>query len=408
MSYKGYIERLKANHPASDAWWDSPTTTYKTHKETLLIKYPSAHTYIDYLMPDDFSSTGYGLSSVTTNPRLVAKAILTDKDYWGSRFDASTSSCQLLLTQLSTAVVRDGAAMLSARWRKSAKTTGWISAQVDPINVQCIDRMSTQGQALQAVAENVMVKVPGNAEGLTVVERLVAQGCSVNVTFCFTVSQFQASITAIERGKANACQGGVPTGHCKYVITLMIGRITCQTELQLQAAERGIKLGIEDLRWAELMIYQRVQSLTMASPAKIETLLSSIKVDVDANGRKQCWHLEKTGQTTTLYTLTPEVVDFLIERESYGDPVAPSSDPIRPPVTTVNRLMQLPYFIEAYLPDAIDPFDFSNHEAFINTWSEASMAHRRLSDYCKMLCAAAGKPTQKPDSLLTDRIEETL
>ncbi|UYS82130.1 hypothetical protein [Pseudomonas syringae] len=138
MSYKGYIERLKANHPASDAWWDSPTTTYKTHKETLLIKYPSAHTYIDYLMPDDFSSTGYGLSSVTTNPRLVAKAILTDKDYWGSRFDASTSSCQLLLTQLSTAVVRDGAAMLSARWRKSAKTTSWISAQVDPINVQCI------------------------------------------------------------------------------------------------------------------------------------------------------------------------------------------------------------------------------------------------------------------------------
>ncbi|MEE4667460.1 transaldolase family protein [Pseudomonas alliivorans] len=408
MSYIGYIERLKTNNPASDAWWDSPTTLYAGHKKSLLNKYPAVDSYIDHLMPDDFSSVDRGLSSVTTNPRLIAAAILTDKAYWGSQVDASAQCYQSLHTQLYDNVIREGAAMLASRWQKSAKSTGWISAQLDPLNLRCTQRMCAQGETLQALAENVMVKVPGNAEGLEVVERLVALGCSINITFCFTVSQFQAGIKAIERGKAEACRNGVETRHCKYVITFMIGRFACQPEFQAQAAERAITLSTQDQRWSELMIYQRVQHLTESSSAGIQTLLSSIKVDVDATGRKYSWHLEKTGQTKTLYTLTPEIVDFLIARESHGDPVMPSTKIIRPPADAVNRLMQIPYFTEAFLPDAIDPFDFSNHEAFINTWNEASMAHRRLSDYCRLLCSGQNRLRPMLDSLFAAELGVSL
>ncbi|UZJ58013.1 transaldolase family protein [Pseudomonas sp. KU26590] len=264
--------------------------------------------------------------------------------------------------------------------------------------------MSTQGLTFQALAGNVMVKIPGNLEGLAAVKNLVALGCSINVTFCFTVSQFQAAIKAIEDGKALARKTGVETLSCKYVITLMIGRFACQPEFQLQANERGIRLSCEDERWAELMIYQRVQNLVDASTAGIETLLSSIKIDILPNGRPYSWHLEKTGQGKTLYTLTPEVVDFLIARESHGNPVMPSTSIIRPPANIVNRLMQIPYFTEAFLPDTTDPFDFNNHEAFINTWNEASLAHRRLSDYCRMLCSKNHQLRPVLDSILASEL----
>ena len=101
----------------------------------------------------------------------------------------------------------------------------------------------------------------------------------------------------------------------------MIGRFACQPELALQAAERGLTLSPEDLRWAELLVYEQIQALVSASSVPVKTLLSSIKVDVDERGNKHCWHLEKTGLSATCYTLTPEVVEFLIERESRGKPV---------------------------------------------------------------------------------------
>ncbi|MFJ4144345.1 transaldolase family protein [Pseudomonas sp. NPDC089734] len=336
-------------------------------------------------MPDNFSVPGKGLSSVTTNPRLVAAAILQKKDYWISRFDASDLAPRALQKSLCNLVISEGAATLTRLWNHSEQVNGWISAQVDPVDVRCADRMTARGLELHELAGNVMVKVPGSPEGLAAVQNLVACGCSINITFCFTVSQFQAGISAIERGRAMALENGIETSHCKYVITFMIGRFSCQPELSLQASERNIDLSDEDKRWAELMIYQEIQTLVRASSARIKTLLSSIKIDVDEYGRKHSWHLEKTGQYQTCYTLTPDVVEFLIERESHGHPVSPGAEVIQPPPSTVSKLMQIPYFTDAFRVGGIEPYDFCNHEAFINTCNEASMAYRRLVDYCTRL-----------------------
>jgi transaldolase len=166
----------------------------------------------------------------------------------------------------------------------------------------------------------------------------------------------------------------------------MIGRFGCQPELALQAAERGLTLSPEDLRWAELLVYEQIQALVSASYVPVKTLLSSIKVDVDERGNKHCWHLEKTGLSATCYTLTPEVVEFLIERESRGKPVFPAGEPLKPPASTLAKLFRIPYFCEAYCLDGIEPYDFCNHEAFINTCNEANSAHRRLADFCTRLC----------------------
>jgi transaldolase len=356
----------------------------------LLDKYPAAARYIEQLMPDNLSQP-WGLSSVTTNPRLVTAAILEKREYWSSRFNLASLSPAELRKQLYNEVIVEGAAALKPLWVQSAQAEGWISAQVDPVDVRCTERMTARGQELRHLAPNVMVKVPGSLEGLVTVEALVAQGCSVNITFCFTVAQFQAGIQAIERGRAAALRNGIDTGHCKYVITFMIGRFSCQPELALQAKERDLVLSAEELRWAELLVHEQIQQRVAASTAPVKTLLSSIKIDVDERGNKHCWHLEKTGQTATCYTLTPDVVEFLVERESHGKPVIPAIEPQKPPASTFAKLIRIPYFYDAYLIDGIEAYDFGNHEAFINACNEANSAHRRLADYCVRLC-----PVTKP------------
>lgn len=385
MNTLGYLERLKRNDQSSQVWWDSSPAVYLPYKQHLLEKYPAAATYIQALMPDEFSQP-WGLCSATTNPRLVTAVILEKREYWSSRFNLAKLSPNELRKQLYNEVIVEGAATLKSRWVQSAQAEGWISAQVDPVDVRCTERMTTRGLELQRLAPNVMVKVPGSLEGMATVEQLVAQGASINITFCFTVAQFQAGIQAIERGRATARSNGIDTSRCKYVITFMIGRFACQPEFTLQAAERGLTLSAEELRWAELMIYEQIQTLVAASTVPIKTLLSSIKVDVDERGNKHCWHLEKTGQTATCYTLTPDVVEFLIERESHGKPVVPAQEPQKPPASTFAKLIRIPYFYEAYFVDSIEPYDFGNHEAFINACNEANSAHRRLADYCVRLC----------------------
>ena len=390
MNTLGYLERLERNDPSSQVWWDSSPAVYQPYKQHLLEKYPAAVTYIEALMPDDFSQP-WGLCSVTTNPRLVTAVILEKREYWSSRFNLASLSPGELRKQLYNEVVIEGAATLKPRWVQSAQAEGWICAQVDPVDVRCTERMTIRGLELQRLAPNVMVKVPGSLEGLATVEQLVAQGASINITFCFTVAQFQAGIQAIERGRATAHSNGIDTSHCNYVITFMIGRFACQPEFTLQAAERGLVLSAEELRWAELMIYEQIQVLVAASTVPVKTLLSSIKVDVDERGNKHCWHLEKTGQTATCYTLTPDVVEFLVERESHGKPVMPAVAPQKPPASTFAKLIRIPYFYEAYFIDSIEPYDFGNHEAFLNACNEANSAHRRLADYCVRLC-----PVTKP------------
>ncbi|WDU60429.1 transaldolase [Pseudomonas poae] len=344
-------------------------------------------------MPDVFLPAN-GFSSVTTNPRLVTAVILEKREYWASRFNLASLSPAELRKKLYNEVITEGAAALAPLWVQSAQAEGWMCAQVEPVDVRCTERMTARGLELQLLAPNVMVKVPGSLEGLATVEALVAQGGSVNITFCFTVSQFQAGIQAIQRGMATACSNGIDTRHCKHVITFMIGRFSCQPEFALQAAERGLALSAEELRWAELLIYEQIQALVTACKVPVKTLLSSIKIDVDERGNKHCWHLEKTGLSTTCYTLTPDVVEFLIERESHGKPVLPAVDALEPPPSTFAKLLRIPYFCEAYLLDGIEPYDFGNHEAFINACNEANSAHRRLTDYCVRLCPVA-KPFKR-------------
>jgi transaldolase len=64
--------------------------------------------------------------------------------------------------------------------------------------------MLRQASELAALSPNVMIKVPGTAEGLPVLRELTRCGISTNCTLAYTVSQFVAAAEEVQAGLAAA------------------------------------------------------------------------------------------------------------------------------------------------------------------------------------------------------------
>jgi transaldolase len=392
MMAPDFVRLLKNANPDSEVWWDTSPTEYAAFRRQMWARYPRAQDTIERLLPERFALSPSGISGATTNPRLVTSVILEKSSKWLPSIEVlrQKQSADEVRQKIYGELIAQGARLLKDLWHASCQRQGWLSAQVDAREVHDADGMVQQGLALARTAANVMVKVPGSAAGYQAIERLVAQGCSTNNTFCFSVSQVAAGIAAIRRGQAAAMGNHLDVSGARHVITFMIGRWGAEAELERQARERGVRLSPADKRWGEIAIYQAIQAFMQRADSPARLLLSSLKIDSAVDGSRHCWHLEKTGEHTTCYTLTPAIIEFMVQRAASGYPLrADLSSGV--PFDVLYKLMQLPYFRDACFEGAIEAQDFARQPAFIRVRHEAAMARRRLTDFIQAagLSAAA-------------------
>lgn len=398
MEVPGFARLLKHNTVDSELWWDSSPTIYGAFKDRMITKYPSMFDLIESWLPDNFSAGQSGLSGATTNPRLVARAVLEDPQRW-QRFTDSLPSPMTACDkarQLYDQVIVEGAGQLRALWDATQQRQGWLSAQIEGGERMDERLLVTRGLQLASLAPNVMIKVPGSEQGYQAIEQLVAQGCSINNTFCFTVSQFAACLKAIHNGRLRARVLGVNTDRARYVITFMIGRLGTEPEFEHQAAQRRLCLTAADRRWAELAVYQAIQALLRRWQTPARLLLCSLKVDTDVRGREHCWHLQRTGADTTLYTLTPDILEFLLRRQQRNQPVMPATEWVQVPKRVLNRLMAIPYFNQAYFDGELAPHEFTRHPAFVTASRDAHEGQERLLTFVKGASYRAVYPSVRP------------
>jgi transaldolase len=385
MEVPGFARLLKRNTVDSELWWDSSPTIYGAFKDRMITKYPSMFDVIESWLPDNFSASQSGLSGATTNPRLVARAVLEDPQQWQDFADSLPSQMtdSDKARQLYDQVIVEGAGKLRVLWEATQQRQGWLSAQIEGGERMHERMLVKRGLHLASLAPNVMIKVPGSEQGYRAIEQLVAQGCSINNTFCFTVSQFAACLKAIHSGRLRARVSGVKTDRARYVITFMMGRLGAEHEFERQAAQRRLCLTATDRRWAELAVYQAIQALLRRWQTPARLLLCSLKVDTDVRGREHCWHLQRTGADTTLYTLTPDILEFLIRRQQLNQPVTPATEWVQVPRRVLNRLMAIPYFNQAYFEGELSPSRFALHPAFVTASHDARAGEEQLLAFVK-------------------------
>lgn len=383
MDASGFVDLLKRHNSDAQVWFDSSPTVYKDCANKLMRDYPDMRDVITGLLPDEPGSSDVGVSGATTNPSLIGQAVMSNAAHYRDFLHTlpTSMSVEPRLRQLYDQVIIDSAQPLLPLFKRSRHRYGWMSAQIEGGHWMNQDALVARGLELAALAPNIMIKIPGSAQGYRAIEQLVARGCSINNTLCFTVSQLEACLKAIHAGRQRALANGVNTERARYVVSFMIGRLGAETEFERQARGSRINLSRTDKRWAELAVYQAMQALMRRRETPAQLLLCSIKVDTDARGREHCWHLQRTGADTTLYTLTPQLIEFIVRRQQAGRSIVPATEWVQIPGKVLDRLLAIPYFNQAYFEGGLTQDEYARHPAFLTAGNDVRLGMQRLQGF---------------------------
>lgn len=394
------LERLAATNPDCEIWWDSSPLVYRKWADGVLAEAPAGKADIwreqlgRLFDPDTVETTGkMGFRGVTTNPPLSLQAIQNDPAFWQDQIRAILKSdpgagVEEVYWRVYLETVRMGAAMVRPVYDASNGKYGFLSGQVDPRFVTDRKRMRSQAFDLAAIAPNVMVKIPGSGEGYELIEELTANGISTNNTTSFTVPQYFACMDAVSRGLATAQARGIDLSRWRSVITHMSARLGNGGDLAWQAQERGIELSGEDILLGELAVLKRAYRRLADTGHPSKMLMCSMRVARDdIKGTASSWHIEKLAGGNFVYTCPPGFIAQLMDVEDRLPEFDANAVAEDIPQKTLNKLLRVPYFRQAYEPDGMAPGEFAQFGAFIATAGEFAAATRKTIDFVARNCA---------------------
>jgi transaldolase len=388
------LENLAATNPECEIWWDSSPLVYENWKRDVLAGAPENKRaeWQDQLNRlfnvDTVEAMGtMGFGGVTTNPPLSLQAIQNDPDFWAGEIrriadENAGESVEVVYWKVYLEVARRSAEMIRPVYDRSKGRYGHVSGQVDPRFVTNYDLMLRQGLELAALAPNLMVKIPGSAEGYRVIEELTALGISTNNTTSFTVPQYVACMDAVSRGLDRARAAGIDLARWRSVITHMSARLGNIGDLKSQADLRGIALTPEEIVLGELAVLKRAYRYGKERGHPSKMLQCSMRVtDEGPGGKAASWHIQKLAGGDFVYTCPPGYIAQLMQAEDRMDPFDPKAIDEDAPAALIEKLRRLPYFRQAYDFDGMQPEEFSQFGAFVATAGEFAAATRKTVDF---------------------------
>ena len=388
------LEKLAATNPDCEIWWDSSPLVYENWKRGVLAAAPAEkkaewQAQLTRLFdPAHVAETGeMGFGGVTTNPPLSLQAIQNDPAFWMEEIQRIAAAdpqadVETVYWRTYLDVVRRSAEMILAVYDRSNGRYGYLSGQVDPRFVTDYSRMLAQGLELATLGRNVMVKIPGSAEGYRVIEELTARGISTNNTTSFTVPQYMACMDAVSCGLERARRDGVDLSRWRSVITHMSARLGNVGDLKAQAELRGISLTPEEILHGEMAVLKRAYHHGKRNGHPSKMLQCSMRVsDEGPGGTASSWHIEKLAGGDFVYTCPPSYIAQLMQAEDRLPAFDARAIDEEPPAEVVAKLRQLPYFRQAYDFDGMKPEEFCQFGAFATTANEFAAATRKTVDF---------------------------
>lgn len=390
------LEKLAATNPEAEIWWDSSPLIYPSWKEDTLAKAPEGKRaeWTEQLTRLYDNGTIHdqgvmGFRGVTTNPPLSLQAIQLNPELWRAEIkDIARKNPGMSVEQVYWTMyldlVKKGASAIHRVYETSGGKYGMLSGQVDPRFVTDGDRMLEQGLSIAAMGENVMVKLPGSKEGYEVLEELTARGISTNNTTSFTVSQYSRCMAAVTAGLQRARAAGVDLSKFRSVITHMSARLGQLGDWQKEAKARGIDLSMMEIRDGEEAVLKRAYWFGKSINHPSKMLQCSMRVEKDDNGKIVSRHIEDFAGSDMVYTCPPSYIAQCMEAEDdlTFDPKAIERE-VNP--KSLEKLLKLPSFRQAYEFEGMKPEEFSRYGAFQATATEFAAATRQTVDFVRMV-----------------------
>jgi len=383
------VERLQNTNPDMEIWWDSSPLIFDSWVKKMVEAAPAGQkkeleAQLKRLFVwDDMARSVF--RGCTTNPPLSLGAIKDNPAPWEKWVDDQIRAnpgitVKDLWWTTYKEVVRRGAEKLLPINEASAGRFGWVSGQLDPRLFTEKDQMVQKAQELAGLSPNVMVKVPGSQQGVEVVRILTSMAISTNVTTCFTLPQIMAVARAAAEGAEDAKKNKVDLSRWRAVITHMLGRLTEREVIWEQAAYYKVNWTEADRRWFGLGVFKRAYRLLKEGGYPSKMLLCSVRPGPLVNGKMRFWDLQELAGADMVFTLPPyglepmfAMGDSLDFREGAID------DPI--PDSTIEKIYQMPYTMQAYEPHGLSLDQFNTHPATLYTTKDFSKAVAGVEEF---------------------------
>jgi transaldolase len=393
------LEQLAATHPDAEIWWDSSPLIYPSWREETLAKAPEGKlaewtAQLDrFYDAETIASTGtMGFRGVTTNPPLSLQAIKLAPELWSKEILSIARAnpgldYEGVYWAMYLDLVKKGAEAIRPVFDKSGGKYGFLSGQVDPRFVRDGDKMLAQGLQIAAQGANVMVKLPGSKEGYEVLEELTSLGISTNNTTSFTVAQYMRCMSAVTAGLYRAKAAGVDLSKWRSVITHMSARLGELSDWKTEAKARGIELTLPEIRDGEEAVLKRAYHYgkSVGHPSKM--LQCSMRVETDERtGKTVSRHIEDFAGSDMVYTCPPGYIAGLMTAGLA--PFDASAIDREPNKASIEKLLKLPSFRQAYEFDGMRPHEFAHFGAFKATETEFAAATRQTVDFVRMTLEA--------------------
>ncbi len=183
-----------------------------------------------------------GIRGMTSNPTIFAAAISGQATYDDEfRTLIATTSVEDAYWDLVLDDIAAAAGVLAPVYDRSGGADGFVSVEVAPALAH--DTSGTTGAARslheRIGLENVMVKIPGTAEGLPAIRSMIAEGRNINVTLIFGLARYGDVIEAYLSGLEELAQKTDDLSSVSSVASFFVSRVDTEVDRRLEQAARG-------------------------------------------------------------------------------------------------------------------------------------------------------------------------
>ncbi len=190
-----------------------------------------------------------GVTGITSNPSIFEKAISSGSEYADllNSEDSADLNAKTRYEILAIRDIQDAADLLRPVYENTARRDGYASLEVSPYLARDTQGTIQEARTLwkSAGRGNLMIKVPGTAEGIPAFQQLIAEGINVNVTLLFSQKVYQQVAEAYIAGLEQFASRGGDVSKMASVASFFISRIDTAIDSIVASRLRDAKDRVE-------------------------------------------------------------------------------------------------------------------------------------------------------------------
>jgi transaldolase len=222
----------------------------------------------------------HGAVGATCNPVIVLDALKKEANIWNDRIRAlavefPTATEEEIGWKLVEEISAKRSELLRPIFSLHKGRNGRLSIQTDPHFYRNATALLDQALRFNALAPNMIVKIPATQAGIPAIEEATYRGISINATVSFTLPQCIAVAEAMERGFKRREKEGLDISQMGPVCTVMVGRL--DDWLKAVAEKRDIILEPGYLEWAGVAVFKKAYKIYRERGYRVRLLSAAFR-----------------------------------------------------------------------------------------------------------------------------------